>query len=613
MTMNKYSQSSPPAGFGAVTTGPAKPSPSGGDTGTAYQTPSKYPSGVYGRPTAEEKEKVIMMQSALNYFSNSIREDQAKLIKDLGVTDKDINKWSQALVSTGGRYSFDGKWASKTSNALKAINEIIAKAKEKNIYNGGTVVAPHNYQSDGAVDIMRDADANIEKITALANALRVGGKYFGKKDEVDNTILDMVPKDYLLDSNVNRLTGGSVPVRESNLVSLYNFHYFLNHYYPDMSALGKGASTQDKLKKLARHIVNTDIIREAQDYNVWKDPAKVDEMIARPNYDPNPMATGLNLPGKGHQLDWARNPKRVHNDERKIVEYNKPQQSAPAAVQPAQQKPVQQAPGLNINELEAALQWFWKRSKAVEFAVTNPAEGEQIDRAKLSKARLYVAYVTRLYQQFNAWKKSNSGPGITTLPGGPEERRSDEMGASKPKPGGGSPEGHEFPVGGEANDVVEKLRRPPLRELINLENLAKEYNINIRSYAYAFQHSWLDINGLKGAYAPNIYNELIRKTTQEYWRRLADQESYQAGQQGKNGTNVYAYLKQTLNAVSLTLSEVFSNWSNKVMKSDQPRDAVEKIIRQQKGMLNEWISVIQRVNDDIDNLIAYNRGRFGLK
>lgn len=552
MKINKYAQSSPPVGFGAVTTGPvAKPSGSG--AGGAYQKPSSYPSGVYGRPTPEEKKEVIRMQETLSTFAQILinKDEQEKLMNSLGVTKEEMKKWSKALISTGGINTFDGKWAEKTSNALKTINEIIARAKSKKLYNGGDVVAQKNYQSDRATGIMADADANVEKIAALASALRIG-KHFGKKNKTENMVFDMVPR--LLSDNNYKFEFGKegVPVRASNLWSLYNFYYFLEH-----NGIVKSAAQKEKLMKLAKHIVSTDIVKEAQSFN-----ASVD------------------FGGGGNQTQ------------------------TPQAAQPKSQA----APGLRIDELEAAVLWFWKRSNAKLYAVQNPTDPEaEINQADMSKAQIYVAYVTRLYQQFQTWK-ARGEPSISTLPGGPEERADKTpgggTGGSYPKPGGSSGrEGWGANVGGDDANVLEELKNPPLRDFINIKELANKYNVNISSYSYALKNSWLDVKSLRGSYAPNIYNELIDRRAHKYWADLSKSQ----------GTSVYIYLKQTLHQISGTLGEVFSVWSEKAQTSDQPRDAVEQVIRNQKRKLNEWISVLQRVNDDIDNLVAYERGRFGLK
>lgn len=613
MKIKKYAQASPPAGFGAVTKGPATAPSAGSGTGGAYQKPSSYPSGVYGRPTPEEKEKVILMQQTLSNFAQALinKDEQEKLIKSLGASKEELNKWSQALVSTGGKATFDGKWSTKTSNALKTVNEIIAKATAKKIYSGAAVVDKHNYQVDAAKTIMNDADANVDKITSLASALRVG-KYLGKKDEVENAVLDVVPS-VLNDENWKRLTGGVRPVRASNLSSLYNFYYFLDYYQL------KKASSKEKLKKLAEHIVSTDIIKEAQvsgniNVNVpglGGDKASVSTKQRGPTqdelgvkvYDPTDRHVGgVDVPKTNYP--WPNAP-GAHGDKfRKIVEYY-PQSTQTTPAAPAQQKPVAQAPGLNINELEAALQWFWQRSNYALFVATNPADKDvQINSAEVSKAQTYVNYVTRLYNQFYSWKAKGE-PSIATLPGGPMERG--DKGGSYPKPGRGGHggrEGYGLNVGDESDNIAEDLRRPPLRDFINIKELADKYNANISSYSYALKNSWLDIKTLRGSYAPNIYNEMIKKQTHEqYWAPNAQ----------KQGTSVLIYLKQTLYAISGTLGEIFSNWSESVQGSDQPRDVVEQVIRQQKKKLNEWISVIQRVNDDIDNLVSYQRGRFGLK
>lgn len=587
--------------------GPAASAPAGSGVGGAYQKPPAYPSGVYGRPTPEEKEKVIFMQQTLSHFAQALinKDEQEKLMKSLGASKEELNKWSQALVATGGKATFDGKWSTKTSNALKTINEIIAKAKAKKIYTGAGVVDKHNYQADAAQTIINDAAANVDKISSLASALRVG-KYLGKKDEVDNTVLDVIPS-VLNDENWKRLTGGVKPVRESNLSSLYNFYYFLDHYGI------KKASSKEKLKKLAEHITSTDIVKEAQinvdvSGNMFggenKAPA-ASRIPTKSNYETDPMVTGLNQPGRQYQF-WPNAPGAPANKDRKIVEYY-PQQSAQAPAAPAKQKPMAaQAPGLNINELEAALQWFWQRSQYALFMATNPADKDaQVDRAEMSKARVYVGYVTRLYNQFYSWKAKGE-PSIATLPGGPMERG--DKGGAYPKPGSkgsgrGGSEGYGVEVG-EAGEAVEALRRPPFRDLIDIKELADRWGVpNGNLYMYIFERTLLNMRTIRGAYAPNVYATLVNENTQNYWANRAKQE----------GTSPLVYLAQALYYINVDLGKVFSRWYDTVKQSDQPREVVDRVVEQQERKLNEWSSVLQRLGADINNLVTYQRGRFGLK
>lgn len=241
----------------------AMPSDKSSQTGVARQrTVPSGGSGVAktsGRPTQEEKQHVIAMQSIMMALGNAMNTNRKEMAERLGISEQSAVNIAAKIQDTGGSASkaLDGIWGNKTIGALTEI------AKLANTLGTAKINSGKNYKEVSPDNIINIAKANVDAIAELMRAVGLGSavpKDVGARPGAYDVVPDTISSD-----NIREYPSTGTAVQPS---SFDNIHAFFNlaqmllnaDQLPQASAAGEKLS----LEKIAEIIKSSNIVKLAQ-------------------------------------------------------------------------------------------------------------------------------------------------------------------------------------------------------------------------------------------------------------------------------------------------------------------------------------------------------------
>jgi len=333
--------------------------PIGGTTpkGTPHQQSRTraYQGSVSGRPSSDEKQQVIRMQTIMSAFATAISQDKAAIAERFGIDDGEIERISGAISDTGGQQTFDGLWGPKTIAGLSEVARL-SKAMGTMQVNPGK----HYKEVKNPENIISAAKSNIDAIAELMRQIglaRAVPAEAGARPEYYDVIQETLNRGNL-GSRVSQGEDG-VAVRPSHLDNIWSFYRLLkNDIYADLSILSEAAVNND-IEKLAQQVRDASIVKEIH---------------AQRRPLPSTMAQGgrgetaedIALNQRGDALMEASQAREAADD----IALNQRGDALMKANQVGEASRAYQGPSdVSVAKFDAVLSWFKKRTNMLYRAV----------------------------------------------------------------------------------------------------------------------------------------------------------------------------------------------------------------------------------------------------
>jgi len=325
---------------------PKPKAPSGDGRGYAR---TRQTGSASGRPTEDEKQQVIRMQSIMMALANAMDVNKEALAGKFDVKPEDMARISGVIQDTGGSVSkaLDGIWGNKTVRALGEIAKL-AKAAGTAAVNPGK-----NYKQVNPENVIDLAKGNVDAIAELMRQVGLGGAVPGDAGARPE-FYDVVPK-VLTGQNVRDKSSDGFAVRPSYLDNIWKFYDFVYTMRADLSSL---ASKEDfMLQKLAEQINDASIYKLAQVPMSSRERRQRPATVTGPDAPrgrgggPGPMATQQGGAGRA----WGNSMRTM-----------RPAGEPAAETAPAEEEAKVESPkvtgGVTFEMFDKVISWFAQRS-----------------------------------------------------------------------------------------------------------------------------------------------------------------------------------------------------------------------------------------------------------